>query len=328
MRQKVLVSLCWLIDSSIISFIFLNINPENSWPLREGAKKVADGLQKYIKANLEKLKTGIWSFGGLFGSFIHTLAGQRDNSDCFLQSLLNEAPADMTVDQLTYNVFGLIVASVANWAMAATHVINFYLDDERAEEKKHIERLAMDRSTQATELLAGYAREALRFDPQAPGIFRDAAQDVVVEEGHGRPPVSIKKGERIFVSLAHANMDVSGRPKTLGIRGECTDIHSKPDVFENPNTIDPCRRREAYYTFGTGEHSCLGNIFTEQVPTIVDPLLIWSLILCHRRFLLSCAPSSPSTMSVVHQVSLGSSTVSVTTSMGRKPGCTCLQRAH
>jgi len=108
----------------------------------------------------------------------------------------------------------------------------------------------MDRSTKATELLAGYAREALRFDPQAPGIFRDAAQDVRVEEGHGRPPVFIKKGERIFVSLAHANKD--------------------PDAFENPNTIDPCRPREAYYTFGRGEHSCLGNMFTEQtIPAVM-----------------------------------------------------------
>jgi len=193
------------------SFIFLNVNPESAWPLRENAKKVADVLQGYIRANLEKLKTGIWSVGGLFDSLIHLVTGQRDNSDRFLQALLDEAPADMTVDGLTYNVFGLIVASVANWAMAATHVINFYLDEERVEEKRHIERLAKDRSTAATDLLAGFAREALRLDPQAPGIFRDAAQDVIVEEGHGRPSVSIKKGERIFVSLAHANMDVSSR---------------------------------------------------------------------------------------------------------------------
>jgi len=167
-----------------------------------------------------------------------------------LQRLLNEAPANTTVDDLTYNVFGLIVASVANWAMAATHVINFYLDDERAEQKKHIERLAMDRSAEAAELLAGYAREALRFDPQAPGIFRDTAEDVVVGEGHEHPPVSIKKGERIFVSLAKANMD--------------------PDVFENPHAIDPCRPREAYATFGRGEHSCLGSMFTEQtIPAVM-----------------------------------------------------------
>jgi len=194
------------------SFIFLNINPENSWPLRDGAKQSSDLLQKYIKANIEKLKSGVWSFGGLFDSFIHTLSGQRDDSDRFLQGLLDEAPRDMTIDELTYNVFGLAVASVANWAMAATHVINFYLDDERAEQKKDIECLVMDRSPEAAKRLAGYAREALRFDPQAPGIFRDAAQDVVVEEGHGRRPVSIKKGERIFVSLARANMDVSSRP--------------------------------------------------------------------------------------------------------------------
>ena len=228
MRQRVLVSLQWLIDPSLISFIFLDVNPENSWALKEGAKKVADVFQKYIKANLERLKTGVWSFGGLFGSFIHTLAGQRDNSDRFLQSLLNEAPADMTVDQLTYNIFGLIVASVANWAAAAAHVINFYFDEQRAEQKKHIERLVMDRSAEATALLAGYAREALRFDPPTPGIFRDAAQDVFVQDGDHRS-VSLKKGERVFVSLAHANMDVSGRSRTLGIRGNALmHIRSPP----------------------------------------------------------------------------------------------------
>jgi linoleate 10R-lipoxygenase len=173
-------------------------------------------LQGYIKANLEKLQTGIWSLGGLRDSLIHLVTGQRDNSDWFLQSLLAAAPASMDVDQLTYNVFGLTVASVANWAMAATHVVNFYLDDARAAEKEDIEHLAMDHSPHAAQRLAGYAREALRFDPQAPGIFRDAAQDTVVEEGHGHRPVSIKKGERIFVSLAHANMDVSGRSGAHG----------------------------------------------------------------------------------------------------------------
>jgi len=181
---------------------------------------------------------------------MHFVTGQRDNSDRFLQSLLDQAPASMTIDQLTYNVFGLIVASVANWAMAATHVINFYLDDARAEQKRRIELLAMDRSSSADAELAGYAREALRLDPQAPGIFRDAAQDAVVEEGGGRPHVSIRRGERIFVSLAHANMD--------------------PDVFANPNVINPSRPRDAYYTFGMGEHVCLGNMFSETtIPAVM-----------------------------------------------------------
>lgn len=171
--------------------------------------KVAPLLQGYIKANLEKLQSGMWSLGGIKDTVTHFITGQRDNSDSFLKSLLDEAPASMTLDQLSYNVFGLIVASVANWAQASTHVINFYLDAERSKEKAHIEQLAMDRSPEASELLAGYAREALRLDPQAPGIFRQAAEDTVVLEGHERKPVVVKKGERIFVSLKHANMDVS-----------------------------------------------------------------------------------------------------------------------
>ena len=166
-------------------------------------------LRGYIKANLEKLKTSIFSFGGLFSSFIHLLTGQQDNSYHFLQALLDAAPADMTTDELASNVLALITGAVANWAMAATHVINFYLDDERSDQRRDIEALARNPSVTATDRLAGYAREALRFDPQAPGIFRDATQDVIVEEDHGRPSVSISRGERFFVSLARANMDVS-----------------------------------------------------------------------------------------------------------------------
>ena len=203
-----LVPLQWLILPSALffSYIFLNVDPENGWFLRENAKKAADVLQGYIKGNLEKLKMGILSLGGLRNSLIHLVSGQRDESNRFLQSLLDAAPPDMTVDVLTYNVFGICVASTANWAMAATHVVNFYLDDARAEEKKHIEKLVREDPPEAAALLEGYALEALRLDPQSPGIFRKAAQDAVVDE----ELMSVKEGERIFVSLAHANMDVSG----------------------------------------------------------------------------------------------------------------------
>ena len=221
-----LIPLQWLILPSPLSFsfIFLNVNPENGWFLRENAKKAADVLQGYIKGNLEKLKMGILSLGGLRDSLIHFVSGQRDNSDRFLQSLLDAAPPDMTVDVFTYNVFGICVASTANWAMAATHVVNFYLDDARAEQKTHIEELVREDPPEAAALLEGYAREALRLDPQAPGIFRKAAQDTVVDE----EPISVKEGERIFVSLAHANMDVSSlcrhSPLAACMRGERTNV--------------------------------------------------------------------------------------------------------
>ena len=73
--QQVLGLLQWLIDPS---FIFFDVNPENSWPLRDIAKKVADRLQKYIEANLERLKLAY---------------GQQDNSDS------DSFPVGMMVDR-------------------------------------------------------------------------------------------------------------------------------------------------------------------------------------------------------------------------------------
>jgi linoleate 10R-lipoxygenase len=43
---------------------------------------------------------------------------------------------------------------------------------------------------------------------------------------------------------------------------------SQPDVFKNPEVIDPTRPREDYSSFGRDAHTCLGAMFTEQVRTI------------------------------------------------------------
>jgi hypothetical protein len=53
------------------------------------------------------------------------------------------------------------------------------------------------------------------LDPQAPGLFRDAMEDTQIVEGQGKPPVTVHKGQRIFVSLYHANRDVRCVPYTI-----------------------------------------------------------------------------------------------------------------
>jgi hypothetical protein len=110
--------------------------------------------------------------------------------------------------------------------LAATLVIDFYLDEKHAKEKKEIMDLSMDNTPGASRRLCGYVREALRLHPQvylyplripstqlntsqAPGIFRESTADMTIVEGNGLPPVNVQKGDRIFVSLGKANMDVS-----------------------------------------------------------------------------------------------------------------------
>jgi cytochrome P450 len=228
----------------VFTFIFLNVDPVHSWVLRENALKVATILQGYIKARLQKVAAGnsLFSLSGLRDSVTHWLTGQEDHSDIFLRNLLLHGAANHSMDELSYNVFGLIVASVANYAQAMTHVVDFYLDEERAKERKHIKSLVMD--PDSDELLAGYVREAMRLYPQAPGIFRDVHNDAEIFEGHDLPSIRVKKGDRLWVSLAKANVD--------------------SDAFPNPLVVNPARDPQQYSSFGRSEHSCLGELFCDK----------------------------------------------------------------
>ncbi|CAG7848099.1 Psi-producing oxygenase A AltName: Full=Fatty acid oxygenase ppoA; Includes: RecName: Full=Linoleate 8R-lipoxygenase; Includes: RecName: Full=9,12-octadecadienoate 8-hydroperoxide 8R-isomerase [Serendipita indica DSM 11827] len=232
----------------VFTFIFLNIEPSNDWPLRQNSLKFSEIITGFVKARLQKI-AGEGSLG-LKDTVLQFFTDKVDNSDEFYRTILNGNNGKYTIDQLASNVFAMIVASVANFAQATTHVVDFYLDKEREEEFKHLKDLSMDKTAEADALLAGYAREGLRFRPQAPGIFRRATKDVTVVEGNGLKPVDIKAGDRIFVSLTHAGMD--------------------PSVFPDPTKVDPRRPREAYYAFGRGEHTCLGAMFTEtMIPAVL-----------------------------------------------------------
>ncbi|KAG9014307.1 hypothetical protein FRB90_005401 [Tulasnella sp. 427] len=224
------------------TYIFLNVQPETGWILEENAEKVAKVLQGYIKGHIDAIRSKKLSISRLKDSFLRWFTEEKDKSQEFLQRL---AVTDRPSDQLAYNVFGIIVASCSNFSMAASLVLNFYLADERKAEREEIIKLVKSDKPESNSLLLGYILEALRLDPQAPGIFRQAAVDAEVKEGNGLPPVRIQKGQTVFVSLRNANND--------------------PTAFPDPQKIDPTRPLDRYKIFGAGMHSCLGQWFTQAM---------------------------------------------------------------
>ena len=70
------------------------------------------------------------------------------------------------IDQLIGNILGVAVGACVNYAQAAVNVIDFYLDDARAAERKHIAELVHSTDSSAEVLLRGYVCEAMRtFKP-------------------------------------------------------------------------------------------------------------------------------------------------------------------
>lgn len=87
--------------------------------------------------------------------------------------------------------------------------------------------LAADRS-----LIPGFIEEVLRLDPPVLGFFRMATKDTDIG---GR---KIAEGEYVWVSYAGGNRDPAGCPMS--------------------RTFDMNRRPNQHFSFGYGEHACLG----------------------------------------------------------------------
>jgi hypothetical protein len=83
------------------------------------------------------------------------------------------------VDEIANGVLALIVATSASWArgkqallsyklradnlrVAATQVVHFYIEEERASEKAKIVAASLRQDAQSEGILIGYVREALR----------------------------------------------------------------------------------------------------------------------------------------------------------------------
>ncbi|KAG8750070.1 hypothetical protein FRC12_013089 [Ceratobasidium sp. 428] len=228
--------------ATIFSYIFLNIDPVTGWRLRDKATEYAEKLQGIIQGHLEAIasKSG-FSIAGLKARLTDGWYGNDDAAQAFLANLYKNR-GDLTIEQLSYNVFGCMVASGSNYSMAATHVLDFYLSDERQVEREAIRKLALQDTPESDRKLGGYVREAMRLRPQAPGIFRDVNKRVTLQDGDRI--LQLDEHDRLFVSLANSGLD------------------SK--AFPDPQKVDPERPRGDYNLFGFGMHKCMGAQFTEQ----------------------------------------------------------------
>ncbi|KAG6830523.1 hypothetical protein H0H87_007821, partial [Tephrocybe sp. NHM501043] len=152
------------------------------------------------------------------------------------------------IDELLGNILGVAVGACVNYAQAAVNVIDFYLDDARAEEKEAIVELVNSKAPENDALLRGYVCEAMRLKPQFPGLWREAAVDMSISQGPNLPPVDVKAGDRIWASFRNA--------------------HLNPVDFPEPTKINPTRPPASYNLNGAGFHNCPGTAYAQL--TIVE----------------------------------------------------------
>jgi linoleate 10R-lipoxygenase len=93
---------------------------------------------------------------------IRSLFNSPQDRPCypFLSKL---AETGRPLDQLVGNILGVAVGASVNYAQAAVHVVDFYFDDARETERKHIIELSNNKDAQSADLLRGYVCEAMRM---------------------------------------------------------------------------------------------------------------------------------------------------------------------
>jgi cytochrome P450 len=106
-------------------------------------------------------------------------------------------------------------------------------------------RLSQDRDT----LLNPATEEFLRYFTPAPGDARTIAEDIEVSG------VSLKEGERLWLSWAMANRD--------------------PALFADPDEVVLDRKGNRHFSFGLGVHRCIGSnvartVFKSMLTAVMD----------------------------------------------------------
>jgi len=146
------------------------------------------------------------------------------------------------------NLLGLLVGAIPTTSKCCAQALDQLLDRPSELAGAQAAAAAGDDG-----LLARYVFEALRFNPNNPGVFRIAAEDYTVARGHLRS-VAIPKGASVIAATQSAMFDDS--------------------KVERPNEFRIDRPPYVYMHWGYGLHTCFGQYINQiQIPGILKPLL-------------------------------------------------------
>ncbi|KAG6810880.1 hypothetical protein H0H92_009972 [Tricholoma furcatifolium] len=229
-------------------FDMLTTLPETSFSLHESAIHAGTIIGGLTAKSLLQISPSVSPnvIGKLAASIAsHIWSAKKKACYPFLSSL---TATGRPIDELLGNILGVAVGACVNYAQAAVHVVDFYLDDARAEERKAIIKLVGSQDSQSDTLLRGYVCEAMRLKPQFPGLWREAAVDASISQGPGLPDLEIKAGDRIWASFRNA--------------------HLNPLDFPEPTKVNPTRPLASYNLNGAGFHNCPGTAYAQL--TIVE----------------------------------------------------------
>lgn len=217
--------------SAIFQFLFTDLNndPAVGAAAREAAAATRDWLDRTIAAR----KANPSSRDDVLGRCLA------------LQSIQTPGMDDLGIRN---NLVGLLTGAIPTTSKCCAQALDQLLAKPEALSGAQAAARADNDA-----LLAQYVFEALRFNPNNPGVFRIAAEDYTVAKGTLRATV-IRKGMSVLPATQSAMFDET--------------------IVDNPNEFQIGRPAYLDMHFGYGMHTCFGQYVNRvQIPGILKPLL-------------------------------------------------------
>jgi len=217
--------------SAIFQFLF--VDPTNDPAVDKAARAAAQGARDWLDRTIAARKTSTPSSDDVLGRCLA------------LQSIGTPAMSDLDIRN---NLLGLLTGAIPTTSKCCAQALDQLLDRPAALSGAQEAARANDDG-----LVAQYVFEALRFNPNNPGVFRLAAEDYTVAKGTLRA-TTIRQGTTVLPATQSAMFDES--------------------VVDNPNEFQIGRPAYLDMHFGYGLHTCFGQYVNRvQIPGILKPLL-------------------------------------------------------
>jgi cytochrome P450 len=222
-----------LIAWTLAMFEEIFVNLKDDPEIHRRALEAAAGLRTHLDGLIAERKASGGPAGDVLGRLL---------------VLQGSSPAAFTDAEIRNNIIGLVVGFIPTIATATTFAIDALLD--RPEALASARRAARAGDDEA---LRAHMFEAMRFEPQGPGLFRKTMRDCVIAEGT-RHETELRQGTTVFAATQSAMND--------------------DDVVDDPGEFRTDRPPNHYMHFGIGLHQCFGRFASAMaIPLIAKALL-------------------------------------------------------
>ena len=225
----------YLVMAAVFICVFFDLDPAESFPLRQKAYAATQTMGKLVEANVAAIKaTG--SFSTLFAKIFEKSTPLKDYGVHLIERLLNNKTDPVDVKSLVWgHIMGTAGGMTANQGQLFGQMLDYFINGDGKVHLKDINALAKQNTDEAFERLMHYFLEASRLNGET-GVFRWVDKPITIKDGD--KVYNFKKGDKVMVNFRAASHD--------------------PKAFPNPEKVVLDRPIDSYIHLGMGPHQCLG----------------------------------------------------------------------